>query len=177
MWRGCSGGAGVLLKLSRCLLRMSVSCKFSTSNGKFPAGFKLKKAKEYLCLLNSTGKWKKRLLCLWILALLILLSCWFPLRSYNVNSGTKQKTSYLFDEETRTFLRHFNVSKNQLQALASLLSESDRVSSFTVQFFDLLIWQTISARISYQHCSSFLIYFQLWSCDNVKDLGIVEFIV
>ncbi|XP_022985531.1 histidine kinase 2-like isoform X1 [Cucurbita maxima] len=134
MWRGCSGGAGVLLKLSRCLLRMSLSCKFSTSNGKFLAGFKLKKAKEYLCLLNSTGKWKKRLLCLLILALLILLSCWFSLRSYNVNSGTKQKTSYLFDEETRTFLRHFNVSKNQLQALASLLSESDRISGCTNDF-------------------------------------------
>ncbi|XP_038900425.1 histidine kinase 2-like isoform X2 [Benincasa hispida] len=110
MWRGCSGGAGVFLKLSRCLLRMSLSCKFSTANGKFPAGFKLKKAKEHLCSLNSTGKWKKKLLCFWIFAVVIVLSSWFSLRSYNVNSGTKQKTSNLFNEETRTLLRHFNMS-------------------------------------------------------------------
>uniref|UniRef100_A0A9I9DYN7 histidine kinase n=1 Tax=Cucumis melo TaxID=3656 RepID=A0A9I9DYN7_CUCME len=130
MWRGCSGGAGVFLKLSRYLLRMSLSCKFSTANGKFPAGFKLKKAKEHLGLLNSTGKWKKKkLLCLRIFVVVIVLSSWFPLRWYNVNNGTKQKASNLFDEETRTLLRHFNVSKNQLQALASLLSDSDRMSS------------------------------------------------
>ncbi|XP_031742471.1 histidine kinase 2 isoform X2 [Cucumis sativus] len=128
MWRGCSGGAGVFLKLSRYLLRMSLSCKFSSANGKFPAGFKLKKAKEHLGLLNSTGKWKKKLLCHRIFVLIIVLSSWFSFRWYNVNNGTKQKASNLFDEETRTLLRHFNVSKNQLQALASLLSDSDRIT-------------------------------------------------
>lgn len=154
MWRGCSGGAGVFLKLTRCLLRMSLSSKFSTTHGKFPAGFKLKKAKEHLCLLNSTGKWKKKLLCLWIFAVVIVSSSWFSLRSYNVNSGTKQKPSKLFDEETRTLLQHFNVSKNQLQALASLLSDSDRVSFLpAVQFLDLLIGVMSSPKHYYVYIS------------------------
>ena len=153
MWRGCSGGAGVFLKLSRYLLRMSLSCKFSSANGKFPAGFKLKKAKEHLGLLNSTGKWKKKLLCHRIFVLIIVLSSWFSFRWYNVNNGTKQKASNLFDEETRTLLRHFNVSKNQLQALASLLSDSDRVSFLLAQFLDLLIRVMLSLEHYYVYIS------------------------
>ncbi|XP_023532861.1 histidine kinase 2-like [Cucurbita pepo subsp. pepo] len=108
---------------------MSLNCKFSIFNGKFPAGFKLKKAKEHLCLLNSTGKWKKKLFCLWIFTVVLALGSWFSLRSCNVNSGTRQQTSDLFDEETQTLMRHFNVSKNQIQALTALLSESDRMTS------------------------------------------------
>lgn len=130
----CSAGAEGFLKLSRlvvkiirwALVRMSLNCKFSGFNGRFPACSKLKKAKEPLHGPNSVRKWRRKLLFL-LLIIVTLGSIWF---FSNLNGRTlrgEDKTPDCCEGKAQILLQGFNVSKKQLHALASLFSESDQV--------------------------------------------------
>ncbi|XP_059662884.1 histidine kinase 2 isoform X2 [Cornus florida] len=92
-------------------------------NGKLSANFKLKKAKEPLHGSNCVWKWRRHLLFLGLLGIVI----WF---FSGLNDGVfrrKEEIPSLFKDKARILLEHFNVSKDQLRALASLFSESDQV--------------------------------------------------
>lgn len=134
----CSAGAGVFLKLSRLfvkirrwvLVRMSLNCKLSGLNGRLPNCSKLKKAKEPLHGPNSVRKWRRELLFFFCLLVSVVLGSIGFLLSFN--HGTlwgKEKAPKSCEEKAQILLQHFNLSKNQLHALTSLLSESDQMTS------------------------------------------------
>lgn len=130
----CPAVAGGFLKFSRlfvkihrwALVRMSLNCKLAGLNGRLPACSKLKKAKEPLQGPNSVRKWRRKLLFL-LLILVSLGSIWLFSR---LNSGTlreKNKNPDSSEEKAQIFPQEFNVSRNQLHALASVFPKSDRV--------------------------------------------------
>ncbi|XP_062152210.1 histidine kinase 2 [Alnus glutinosa] len=132
----CSAGTGGFLKLSRLLVeihrwvlvKMSLDCKVSGFNGRLPACSKLKKTKEQLHGPNSVRKWRRRLLFLWLIVV-TLGSVWF-FSSWNAGTFTgKDMTPDSCDGKAQILLPHFNVSKSQLHALASLFFESDQITS------------------------------------------------
>lgn len=132
--------SGGFLKFSRFFakihiqfwLRMSLNCEFCSSRGKLPATSKLKKAKEPSNETKFVRKWRRRLLCLLLLCLIIFFgSTWFTICFKNGASFVKMKAFALCEDKTRILLEHSNVSKNQLHALASFFSESDQVLCFS----------------------------------------------
>lgn len=131
----CAAGAGVFVKLSRlfvkihrwALVKMSMNCKLSGSNGSLPANFKLRKQKEPLHGPNAVRKWRRKLLFLWLLAAVAIGSMWFLLSVDNGSLGKKEKSLGSCEEKAQVLLEHFNVSKKQLHVLVSLFSESDQV--------------------------------------------------
>ena len=130
-----SAGAGVFLKLSRLfvkinrwvLVRMSLNCKLSGFNGRLSTCSKLKEAKEPLHGPISVRKWRRRLLLFCLLVFVALGSFGFL---WSFNHGTlwgKDKAPNPCKEKLKSCYNIFNVSKNQLHALTSPLSESDQV--------------------------------------------------
>ena len=126
--------AGVFLNLSRLflkicrwvLLKMSLNFKLSGFSGRLPANLKLKKSKEPLHGSNCVRKWRRKLLLLWILGVIIGFICFSSV--FNAGSfSRKERTPDLCEEKARILLEHFNVSKNQLHSLVSLFAESDQV--------------------------------------------------
>lgn len=132
------GGAGVFVKFSRLfvkrhrweLVKMSINCKLSGSNGTSQESLKLRKSKEVLHETNSARKWKRKFLLLWFLGVAVAIgSIWF-LSSFDSGAwGRKGRSLDSCEEGAQVLLRHFNVSKNQLHALGSLFSDSDQVAS------------------------------------------------
>ncbi|KAJ0110617.1 hypothetical protein Patl1_01860 [Pistacia atlantica] len=130
----CYAGAGVFVKLSGLFVRwiflmMSMTCKFGGSNGVVPAGSKLKKTKEALHGLNCVKRWRKNLLFLLLLGFVTILSIWFLSRLETGALWRNKKTPDSCEKKAKIFLQHFNVSNNQLHALANLFSASDQISS------------------------------------------------
>ncbi|XP_050204888.1 histidine kinase 2 [Mercurialis annua] len=129
----CGSGTGVFLNLSRIFVRwsfvkMSLKSKLSGSNnGALPANFRVKKQKETLHGHNSGWKWRRKLLFLWLLCVFTTVSIWCFL-SFE-NGVSERKVSSSCEEKAQVLLQHFNVSKSQLQALVSLFSESDQITS------------------------------------------------
>uniref|UniRef100_A0A5B7B4K1 histidine kinase n=1 Tax=Davidia involucrata TaxID=16924 RepID=A0A5B7B4K1_DAVIN len=127
--------SGVFLNLSRLflkicrwvLVKMSLNCKLSGSNGKLSANFKLKKAKEPLHGSNCVWKWRRQLLLLWLLGVVIGFIWFF----FGLNDGAlwRKEIPDLSEDNARILLEHFNVSKDQLHDLVSIFSESDQVTS------------------------------------------------
>ncbi|KAK9284454.1 hypothetical protein L1049_023627 [Liquidambar formosana] len=115
--------AGVFLKLSRLFLKI---CRWVLV--KMSMSFKLKKAKEPWHVSNFVRKWRRKLLLLWLLSGVIGF-IWFFFGWSDGALRMKEKTPNLCEEKARILLEHFNVSKNQLHALASLFSESDQIRS------------------------------------------------
>nr|POF04978.1 histidine kinase 2 [Quercus suber] len=112
------------------LVRMSLNCKLSGLNGRLPNCSKLKKAKEPLHGPNSVRKWRRELLFFFCLLVSVVLGSIGFLLSFN--HGTlwgKEKAPNSCEEKAQILLQHFNLSKNQLHALTSLLSESDQMTS------------------------------------------------
>ncbi|XVF81484.1 hypothetical protein PTKIN_Ptkin15bG0159000 [Pterospermum kingtungense] len=133
----CSSGTGNFVKLSGLLgdihkcasIKMSLNGKFSGSNCKLSANFRLKKAKETMHGPNSFRKWKRILLFLWLLGFFSTGIIWFYLRfNTSVASERYEKIPDSCEEKARILLQHFNVSKNQLHALASFFYDSDQVT-------------------------------------------------
>lgn len=132
------GGAGVFVKFSRLfvkrhrweLVKMSINCKLSGSNGTSQESFKLRKSKEVLHETNSARKWKRKFLLLWFLGVAVTIGSIWLLFSFDSGAlGRKGQSLDSCEEGAQVLLRHFNVSKNQLHALGSLFSDSDQVAS------------------------------------------------
>ncbi|KAA8524833.1 hypothetical protein F0562_011256 [Nyssa sinensis] len=109
------------------LVKMSLNCKLCGSNGKLSTNFKLKKAKEPLHASNWVWKWRRLLLLMWLLVLVIGFIWLFS----GLNDGAlwRKEIPDLCEDKARILLEHFNVSKDQLHGLVSVFSESDQITS------------------------------------------------
>ncbi|PON88467.1 Histidine kinase [Trema orientale] len=108
---------------------MSLNCKLSGINGRLPANFKVKKAKESLLGPNCVRKWTRKLLFFWLLGFVAIGSIWFFLSFNYWTSESKVKILGSCQENTPILQKYFNVSKNQLHSLAYLFSKSDQIAS------------------------------------------------
>ncbi|KAF2292395.1 hypothetical protein GH714_021780 [Hevea brasiliensis] len=108
---------------------MSMNSKLSGSNGTLSASFKLKKQNDPLHGPNSVRKWRRKILCLWLLCVLTIASIWFLLSFENGELRRKDKSLDSCEDKAQVLLQHFNVSESQLHALVSLFSESDQITS------------------------------------------------
>ncbi|GAV74586.1 Response_reg domain-containing protein/HisKA domain-containing protein/HATPase_c domain-containing protein/CHASE domain-containing protein [Cephalotus follicularis] len=106
---------------------MSISCRFFIFNERLPSSFKLRKAKEPLHGPNCARKWRRKLLLLWLLVAAMVGSLLFFLSFDGRNLMGIEKSAGSCEEKAQILLRHFNVSMQQLHALASLFSESDKM--------------------------------------------------
>nr|AWS21722.1 sensor histidine kinase 2b [Solanum tuberosum] len=127
---------GFALKLSRhflkicrwILLKMSLNCKLLGMNGSFSSSFRLKKARESLPGPNCGWRWQRKLLFLW----LIFFGIGFFWLVISLNGGVyswKQEASELNEDKSYFLLERFNVSKEQIQDLATLFFDKDQISS------------------------------------------------
>ncbi|KAL6955228.1 histidine kinase [Sarracenia purpurea var. burkii] len=106
---------------------MSLSCKHCGFNGKLSASFKPNRGKEPLHGFNRFWNWKRQLFfSLWILGGVIGF-VWFFSGLSNGVLRTKDEAVDLYQKDRAwILLEHFNVSKDQFHALASLFYESDQ---------------------------------------------------
>lgn len=109
------------------LVTMSLNCKLSGVNGRVPANFKVKKAKESLLGPNCVRKWTRKLLFFWLFGFVAIGSNWFFMSFNYWTLEGKVNIPGSCQENTPILQKYFNVSKNQLHALASLFSKSDQV--------------------------------------------------
>nr|XP_016455622.1 PREDICTED: histidine kinase 2-like [Nicotiana tabacum] len=128
--------SGFALKLSRhflkicrwILLKMSINCKLLGMNGSFSSSFRLKKAKESLQGPNCGWSWQRKLLFLWLIFFGIGF-VWLVISLNGVVYSWKQEISEPNEDKSYFLLEHFNVTKQQIQALATLFFEKDQISS------------------------------------------------
>ncbi|CAN4110173.1 unnamed protein product [Withania somnifera] len=127
--------SGFALKLSRqflkicrwILLKMSLNCKLLGMNGSFSSSFKLKKAKESLAGPNCGWRWQKKHLFLWLFFFGIGFF-WLVISLNGAVYCWKQEASEPNEDKSYFLLERFNVSKEQIQALATLFFENDQIS-------------------------------------------------
>uniref|UniRef100_A0A2P2LHG9 Histidine kinase 1 2 3 plant n=1 Tax=Rhizophora mucronata TaxID=61149 RepID=A0A2P2LHG9_RHIMU len=103
--------------------------KLSGLNGRLPGSTKPRKQQESLHVPDSVRKWRVKALLFWLLGALAIGSFGFLLSFGNGPLRTKQKGPEFCEEKVQALLQHFNISKNQLHALASLFSESNQIPS------------------------------------------------
>ncbi|KAK4363170.1 hypothetical protein RND71_018411 [Anisodus tanguticus] len=128
--------SGFALKLSRhflkicrwILLKMSLNCKLMGMNGSFSSSFRLKKARESLQGPNCGWKWQRKLLFLWLIFFGIGFF-WLVISLTGVGYSWKQDASVPNEDKSYFLQERFNVSKEQIQALATLFFEKDQISS------------------------------------------------
>lgn len=128
----CYAGAGVFVKLSGLFVRwiflmMSMTCKFCGSNGVVPASSKLNLTKEAFHGPNCVKGCRKNLPFLLFIGFVSFLSIWFLSRLDTGAFWGNKKAPDSCEKNAKIFLQHFNVSNNQLHALANLFSASDQV--------------------------------------------------
>lgn len=114
---------------------MSLNCKLFGIDARLPATFKLKKSKDSINGFKSVRKWRRKLVFLWFLGIVALVSFWLFWDFHFVTFGAwwTKEISSSGEEKGQILQQHFNVCKKQLHALASLFSESDQV------FYSLLL--------------------------------------
>lgn len=135
IFMSCSAEAGLFFKASRIFVKihrwvlfsMSLNCNISGLNGRLPAKFKLKKTKESLHGPNCVRKWRRKLLFLWFFGIISIGSILIFLSFNHGTLGKKERTPVSREGKARMLQHHFNISKDQLVALASLVSKSDQV--------------------------------------------------
>ncbi|XP_059282269.1 histidine kinase 2 [Lycium ferocissimum] len=128
--------SGFALKLSRhflkicrwILLKMSLNCKLAGMNGSFSSSFRLKKARESLQGPNCGWRWQTKLLFLWLIFFGIGFF-WLVISLNGVVYSWKQEASEPNEDKSYFLLERFNVSNEQIQALATLFFEKDQISS------------------------------------------------
>lgn len=151
---------GVPLKLSRIflkickwiLLKMSLNCKVVGSNSKLPANFKLKKANEPQHEFSYSYLWKALLFSVILVGLVGLV--WFLFCPNDGGFKTKTEITDYCDRKSGVLHEHFNVSKEEFEALTSSFYESDQVlflfvsssilffvAKFQVYFLILRMWK------------------------------------
>ncbi|CAL8139055.1 unnamed protein product [Prunus armeniaca] len=106
---------------------MYLNFRVSGFNGILPGNFKLNKATEPLHGPNCVRKWRRKLLLLGLLGFITII--WFFVGFNDGTLGMREKTPDMSEGKARILQQHFNVSKDQLLALASLFSESDQIAS------------------------------------------------
>ncbi|PHT43039.1 Histidine kinase 2 [Capsicum baccatum] len=117
------------LKICRwILLKMSLNCKLLGMNGSFSSSFRLKKARESLPGPNCGWRWQRKLLFLWLIFFGIGFF-WLVISLNGVVYSRKQEVSEPNEDKYYFLLERFNVSKEQIQALATLFFEKDQISS------------------------------------------------
>ncbi|KAM3395184.1 histidine kinase 2 [Capsicum galapagoense] len=117
------------LKICRwILLKMSLNCKLLGMNGSFSSSFRLKKARESLPGPNCGWRWQRKLLFLWLIFFGIGFF-WLVISLNGVVYSRKQEVSEPNEDKSYFLLERFNVSKEQIQALATLFFEKDQISS------------------------------------------------
>lgn len=104
---------------------MYLNFRVSGFNGILTGNFKLNKATEPLHGPNCVRKWRRKLLLLGLLGFITII--WFFVGFNDGTLGMREKTPDMSEGKARILQQHFNVSKDQLLALASLFSESDQV--------------------------------------------------
>ncbi|XP_058081823.1 histidine kinase 3 isoform X2 [Magnolia sinica] len=117
--------AGVFLKLPRLflricrwvLVRMALNCKAAGFNGGFAAN---SKAKELSLGSNDGWKWRRMVLVLWALSG-VMVSIWVFSDLKDGGFSRREKIVGAWEEKEQ-----FNVSKDEVRALASLFSKSDQ---------------------------------------------------
>ncbi|KAF3639779.1 Histidine kinase 2 [Capsicum annuum] len=97
-------------------------------NGSFSSSFRLKKARESLPGPNCGWRWQRKLLFLWLIFFGIGFF-WLVISLNGVVYSRKQEVSEPNEDKSYFLLERFNVSKEQIQALATLFFEKDQISS------------------------------------------------
>lgn len=125
---------GVLLRLSTLFVewpmgKMHPNGKLAGSNGKLQASFKLDKGNAPIKAHNCMERWRRKLIFVCLLLMVVSGFVWFFSGFSESSLVGKAKDPELWEEKARIFIQHFNVSKNQLHALVSLLDDSKQVAS------------------------------------------------
>lgn len=125
---------GVLLRLSTLFVewpmgKMHPNGKLAGSNGKLQASFKLDKGNEPIKAHNCMERWRRKLIFFCLLLMAVSGFVWFFSGFSESSLVGKAKDPEPWEEKARIFIQHFNVSKNQLHALVSLLDDSKQVAS------------------------------------------------
>lgn len=125
---------GVLLRLSTLFVewpmgKMHPNGKLAGSNGKLQASFKLDKGDAPIKAHNCMERWRRKLIFVCLLLMVVSGFVWFFSGFSESSLVGKAKDPELWEEKARIFIQHFNVSKNQLHALVSLLDDSKQVAS------------------------------------------------
>lgn len=105
---------------------MSLNCKHCGCNGKLPNNFIMKVAKETSSRFKCEWKWNWKLILVCILGVVI---GFLLFNSGLIAGGLRPKLGT--EEVNKVSLKRFNVSKDQLHALADLFLESDQVTMLT----------------------------------------------
>ncbi|KAF8043034.1 hypothetical protein BT93_A1391 [Corymbia citriodora subsp. variegata] len=111
------------------MVKMRPNGKLAGSNGKLQASLKLTKGNEPIKGHKCMEIWRRKLIFFCLLLMVASGVVWFFSSFSESSSVEKPKNPELGEEKARIFTQHFNVSKNQLHALASLLGDSDQVAS------------------------------------------------
>nr|GMC70634.1 histidine kinase 2 [Ipomoea batatas] len=116
------------LYLNMCnwvLVKMSMNCKVHGMKGGFSSKFRLKKARESQ---RGPSRWRRQLLFLWLFFVAIGF-IWLLISSSYGRLGRKVEAPPHLDRDTTNFLlQHFNVSREEIHALASNFLDTDQIS-------------------------------------------------
>ncbi|XP_027170422.1 histidine kinase 2 [Coffea eugenioides] len=125
---GLLSGSSLSLKLCRWVsVNMPLNRNLSGLKCSFFLHFGLKKASEALTGATHGWKLKRQLIFLWIVSVIVAFA--MLLSSFSGKSWVV-KTPPFNEEKVEILLKHFNVSKEQINSLASLF-ETEQVSSLT----------------------------------------------
>ncbi|KAM1358774.1 hypothetical protein ACFX15_045004 [Malus domestica] len=107
---------------------MYLNCRVSSGfNGRLPFNLDLNKAMETLHGTSCTRRWRGKVLILGLLGFVTIIWGFFSFNDGGL--GMREKAPDMGGEKAWILQQHFNVSKSQLLAFASLFSESDQIAS------------------------------------------------
>lgn len=119
---------------------MSVNRRLSGPHGRLAPSMKSWKVNEPLHGSNSHSHrtCRRKPLLLWVFGVVVVAlgSVWFAL-SFNSKHLTKEAAC---EESEQALLQRYNVSRKQLNALASLFSGSDQVTCIFCHYFQFCGW-------------------------------------
>ncbi|XP_068485856.1 histidine kinase 2 isoform X2 [Phaseolus vulgaris] len=105
---------------------MSVNRKPPASNGRLPSNMKCWKVNEPLHGSNSPRTCRRKPLLLWFFGFVAIGSIWFIL-SFNSSYLVNKENEAICEKRARILLHRYNVSREQIYALASLFPGSDQI--------------------------------------------------
>ncbi|KOM46329.1 hypothetical protein LR48_Vigan07g003300 [Vigna angularis] len=105
---------------------MSVNRKPPASNGRLPSNMKSWKVNEPLHGSNSPRTCRRKPFLLWFFGFVAIGSVWFIL-SFNSNYLANKENETICEKRARILLQRYNVSREQIYALASWFPGSDQI--------------------------------------------------
>lgn len=118
------------LYLNMCnwvLVKMSMNCKLHGMKGGFSSKFRLKKARESQLGPSGGLSRRRQFLFLWLFFVAIGF-IWLLISSSYGRLRRKVEAPHLDGDTTNFLLQHFNVSREEIHALASYFLDTDQVS-------------------------------------------------